>query len=317
MAVNAKGLSMDARRLVTVVALVVAALVAVPAVASAKTLEFRGVVSGSPYGASNGYMAVPVLYSKQTAHNAGLKSPVGLLVVKRTQSVKLPGGAKPVLPIGLRTGDRFRGRAPMKSSYRQSFYPRITFSSVSVYFRSAELSLAEISAAIDALRKATADLQAQLNSLKASSIKAFQDIYAQLEELKKAIAALQGLQVPNFQSQIDALNKRIDDLIAGLPDFSKLALLTDLPDLSQYVKLSDLSSLLGSNTVITTLQTQVSALQSTVSSLTTQVTTLTTRLNNVCTALKTATIDPDGAGPLGSIGVISLPGITSVNACGP
>jgi chaperonin cofactor prefoldin len=308
---------MDARRLLTMFTLTLVALVAVPAVASAKTVEFRGVVSGSPYGASNGYMAVPVLFSKQTAQANHLKSPVGLLVVRRALRVALPSGTPAILPVNLRAGDRFKGKVPMKSSYAQSFYPRVTFSSVSVYFRSAELSLAEISAAIDALRKATADLQAQLNSLKASSIKAFQDIYAQLEELKKAIAALQGLQVPNFQSQIDALNKRIDDLIASLPDFSKFALLTDLPDLSQYVKLSDLSSLLGSNTVITTLQTQVSALQSTVSSLTTQVTTLTTRLNNVCTALNTATIDPDGAGPLGSIGVISLPGITSVNACGP
>jgi chaperonin cofactor prefoldin len=291
---------MDARRLLGFIAVVVVSLVALPAAASAKTLEFRGVVSGSPYGASNGYMAVPVLYSKQTAHSAGLKSPVGLLIVKRNLAVRMPSGSPRILPVALRTGDRLKGTVPMKSSYRKSFYPRITFSSVSVYFRSKDLSLSELTAAIDALRKAMTDLQSQLNSLKASSIKAFQDIYNQLAELKKAIAALQGLSVPNFQSQIDALNKRIDDLIKSLPDFSKFALLTDL---SQYVKLSDLSSLLSGDTIITTLQSQV--------------TTLTTRLNNICTALKTATIDPDGAGPLGSIGVISLPGITSTGACGP
>jgi uncharacterized coiled-coil protein SlyX len=303
---------MDARRKLIVGLVVIAALVALPGAASAKTLEFRGVVSGSPYGASNGYMAVPVLFSKQTAHNAGLKSPVGLLVVKRTLAVKLPGGAKPVLPVGLRTGDRFKGSVPMKSSYTQSFYPRITFSSVSVYFRSKELSLGEMSAAIDAMRKSLTDLQAQLDALKASSIKAFQDVYTQLADLKKALAALQALQVPDFQSQIDALSKRIDDLIAGLPDFSTFALVTDL---SQYVKLSDLSTLLGSNTIITTLQSQVTTLQSTVTTLQGTVTGLTTRLNNVCTALKSASIDPDGAGPLGAIGVISLPGLTGANAC--
>lgn len=281
---------MDARRLLTVLAVTIAALAALPAVAGANTVEFRGVVSGSPYGASNGYMAVPVLYSKQTARNVGLKSPVGLLVVKRSLSVKLPNGAPQILPVGMRTGDRFKGKVPMKSTYTKSFYPRITFSAVSVYFRSKELSLSEMSAAIDQLRKAMADLQAQLNALKASSIKAFQDLYAQLADLKKALASLQALSVPDFQAQIDALNKKLNDLIAGLPDFSKFALVSQLPDLSQYVKLSDLTGLLGSNTVITTLQGQVSTLETTVTSLTTQVTDLQTDLATVCSAIKNATV---------------------------
>jgi uncharacterized coiled-coil protein SlyX len=275
MAVKGKGFSMDARRLLTLVAVVVVALIAVPAGASAKAVEFRGVVSGSPYGASNGYMAVPVLFSKQTARNVGLKSPVGLLVVKRTAPVGLPDKSK-VLPVGLRTGDRFKGTVPMRSSYTQSFYPRITFSSVNVYFRSKELSLAEMSAALDQLRKAMGDLQNQLNALRGSTIKAFQDLYDQLAELKKALAALQALSVPDFQSQIDALGKRLDDLIAGLPDFSQFALLSQLPDLSEYVKLSDLTGLLGSNTVITGLQSQID--------------TLTTQLDTVCNAIKNATV---------------------------
>src|SRR3954464_10469284 len=114
MAVEGKGFSMDARRLLTMFTLTLVALVAVPAVADAKTVEFRGVVSGSPYGASNGYMAVPVLYSKQTARNVGLKSPVGLLVVKRRLSVKLPNGAPRIIPVNLRAGDRFKGKVAMK-----------------------------------------------------------------------------------------------------------------------------------------------------------------------------------------------------------
>lgn len=264
---------MNARRLITLISVAVVALAAVPAVASANTVEFRGVVSGSPYGASNGYIAVPVLYSKQTARNVGLKSPVGLLVVKRNLPVALPSAARRILPVGLRTGDRFKGLVAMRSSYRKSFYPRITFNSVQVYFRSKELSLAEMSAAIEAMRGALTDLQNQLNAVKASSIKAFQDLYNQLADLKKALAALQALQIPDFQSQIDALNKRIDDLIAGLPDFSQFALLTDL---SQYVKLSDLTTLLGSNTVVTGLQDQID--------------TLTSQLATVCNAVKNATV---------------------------
>jgi uncharacterized coiled-coil protein SlyX len=283
MAVKAKGFSMDARRLVALVAVVAVALLAVPAAASAKTVEFRGVVSGSPYGASNGYMAVPVLFSKQTARNVGLKSPVGLLVVKRTRRVSLPGGAARILPVGMRTGDRFKGTVPMRSTYTQSFYPRITFSSVSVYFRSKELSLAEMSAAIEAMRKALADLQNQLNALKASSIKAFEDVYAQLADLRQALAALQALSVPDFQAQIDALTKRLDDLIAGLPDFSQFALLSQLPDLTGYLKLTDLTTALGGNSVITTLQTQVS-------DLTDQVTDLTADLATVCSAVENASV---------------------------
>jgi uncharacterized coiled-coil protein SlyX len=283
MAVKAKGFSMDARRLVALVAVVAVALVAVPAAASAKTVEFRGVVSGSPYGASNGYMAVPVLFSKQTARNVGLKSPVGLLVVKRTRRVSLPGGAARILPVGMRTGDRFKGTVPMRSTYTQSFYPRITFSSVSVYFRSKELSLAEMSAAIEAMRKALADLQNQLNALKASSIKAFEDVYAQLADLRQALAALQALSVTDFQAQIDALTKRLDDLIAGLPDFSQFALLSQLPDLTGYLKLTDLTTALGGNSVITTLQTQVS-------DLTGQVTDLTADLATVCSAVENASV---------------------------
>src|SRR6476646_9819788 len=108
---------MSKRRLPVVLAVLIAVFVAAPVGASAKTAEFRGVVSGSPYGASNGYMAVPVLYSKQTARNNGLKSPVGLLVLKRTQRVAIPASAGTtvarILPVNLRTGDRFKGTVPM------------------------------------------------------------------------------------------------------------------------------------------------------------------------------------------------------------
>jgi len=277
---------MDARRFLIVFAVLAVALVAGPATAGANTVEFRGVVSGSPYGASNGYMAVPVLYSKQTARNVGLKSPVGLLVVKRTLQVKLPNGAPRILPANLRAGDRFKGKVAMKSAYTKSFYPRITFNAVTVYFRSKEISTAELAAEVDALRKAINDLSDQLALLRAGAIKAFQDLYAQLADLRNALAALKipaGVDLTQIQSQLDALSKRVDDLIAGLPDFSQFALISQLPDLTQYLKLSDLTTTLNANTVITTLQDQVTTLQG-------QVTTLQTNLATVCNAVKAATV---------------------------
>src|SRR5213076_866888 len=143
----------------------VAGLAAVPSVASAGTVPMRGVVSGSPYGASGGQMAVPVLFSKQTARAAGLKSPVGVIILKRTQKVKLPGAGS-TLPVNLRTGDRFKGTGVVDSLQQRVFYPRIVFPKAVVYFRSKELSLAELSAAIDALRNALANLTNQFNAFR-------------------------------------------------------------------------------------------------------------------------------------------------------
>ncbi|HYZ30434.1 MAG TPA: hypothetical protein VE570_15330 [Thermoleophilaceae bacterium] len=262
-----------------VTAVALAALAAVPAFASAAAPQLRGVVSGSPYGASDSTMAIPVLFSKMTVRAARLKSPVGVIILKRTQKVKLPGGGSS-LPVNLRAGDRIKGSAKVTASIRRSYYPSVPLTKkAAVYFRSKEMSPAELTAAVDALRKALADLQAQVNALQAGSIKAFQDIYAQLADLRNALAALKvpagGVDLTSIQSQIDALTKRLDDLVGGLPDFSKFALISQLPDLSQYVKLSDLS----------TLQGQVSTLQGQVSTLTGQVQTLTNKLGAVCSAL--------------------------------
>jgi polyhydroxyalkanoate synthesis regulator phasin len=274
------------------VAVALVALAAVPAVASAATPQLRGVVSGSPYGASNNTMAVPILFSKMTVRAARLKSPVGVVILKRTQKVTLPGGGW-LLPVNLRAGDRIKGSATVSASNRRSYYPSLPLTKkAAVYFRSKEMSAAELTAAVDALRKALADLAAQVNALRSGSIKAFQDLYAQLADLRKALAALSvpvaGADLTSIQSQIDALNKKLNDLAAGLPDFSQFALISQLPDLSQYVKLSDLSTLLGSN--ITTLQGQVSTLQGQVSTLQGQVQTLTTKLGAVCSALNVPAI---------------------------
>src|SRR3954471_1370672 len=134
---------MSTRTRIAALAAALAVTAALPTVADAKTVAMRGVVSGSPYGASSGQMAIPVLFSKQTARLTGLKSPVGVIIVKRTQKVKLPNGAGYTVPVNLRTGDRFKGMGEVGSVQRRVFYPRVVFPQAIVYFRSKELSLSE------------------------------------------------------------------------------------------------------------------------------------------------------------------------------
>jgi polyhydroxyalkanoate synthesis regulator phasin len=291
----------------------IAAVAALPATADARSIKLRGVVSGSPYGASGGQMAIPVLFSRITSRDAGLRSPVGVIIVKRNARVKLPNGTGYALPVNLRTGDRFKGVGTIGTLQRRVFYPRVVFRKPVVYFRSKELSLGELTAAVNALQKALADLQNQLNALRNSSIAAFNALLAQLADLQRQLAALQALKVPDFQAQIDALSKKLDDLIAGLPDFSSFALLSDLPDLTGYAKLTDLTGFLTEPDVQTLIddaiaglnldqyatdadlaaaQAQITALQGQVTGLTNDLASTqadldatTSRLDTLCTAL--------------------------------
>jgi len=214
---------MSTRRLLALFAIAIVSLVALPAVADAKprkahkseTVEFRGVVSGSPYGASNGYMAVPVLYSKQTLRNYRLKSPVGLLMVRRTLKVKLPNGAPKILPVNMRTGDRFKGWLTMKSIYQRTFYPRVTFKKVTVYFRSKELSTAELNAAIQKLQGDVARLTTWLGQLSNYTSANFADVRAQIADLRNALASLRS-DLDALKSSLAGIQKQLDDLAAKL-----------------------------------------------------------------------------------------------------
>ena len=134
-------------------------------------------------------------------------------------------------------------------------------------------------------------------------------MFAQLADLQRQINALKALKVPDFQAQIDALNKKLNDLIAGLPDFSKFALLTQLPDLTAYAKLTDLTGFLTAadlvpyalaadvTAAINGLQGQINALptdadvtsavNSGVSPVKAKVNEVVGSVNAVCTAIKT------------------------------
>jgi polyhydroxyalkanoate synthesis regulator phasin len=201
------------------------AFAAVPAVASAATPQLRGVVSGSPYGASGGTMAIPVLFSKMTVRNTGLKSPVGVIILKRTQKVALPGGGTS-LPVNLRTGDRFKGSGTISDINKRTFYPRVPMNKDAVvYFRSKEMSLAELTAAVDALRKALGALQGQVNDLAKYTFAGFQQLLGEIDALKKQLASLNipgAVDLSGLQSQIDDLKTQLNGVIDSLKDYAKL-----------------------------------------------------------------------------------------------
>jgi hypothetical protein len=212
-------------RIVAVIA-AMAAAAAVPASASAQAPQLRGVVSGSPYGASNGSMAIPVLFSKMTVRDVGLKSPVGVIILKRTQRVKLPNGGGYSLPVNLRTGDRFKGYGTVSSVNKRTFYPRIPLESRPVvYFRSKEMSLAELTAAVDALQKAIADLQGQIVALQRYTAAGFASLLGQIDALKKQLSSLNipaGVDLTGMQKQIDDLKAQLNAVIESLKDYAKL-----------------------------------------------------------------------------------------------
>ncbi|HEX6713832.1 MAG TPA: hypothetical protein VF066_10615 [Thermoleophilaceae bacterium] len=317
-----------------VVALV--ALAAVPSMATAAGPQLRGVVSGSPYGASGGSMAIPVLFSKMTAHSTGLQSPVGVIILKRNQRVKLPDGTS-ALPVNLRTGDRFKGTGAISAVNKRTFYPRVPMEKgTQVYFRSKEMSLAELTAAVDALRKALADLNDKLLALQKYTFAGFQQLLGEIDGLKRQLAALkipEGVDLTGLQNQINDLKTQLNGVIDSLKDYAKLtdvdkkiadaiaglSLLTN-NDVTNNVKnilnaldfnTTALSQFID-DTVQDLLADPVGTLTATVNGLIddkindldlagtyatlTQLAAVTSRLNTVCSALKTATVTLDPDG---------------------
>jgi hypothetical protein len=321
-------------RLATVV-VAMFAFAAVPSIASAAAPQLRGVVSGSPYGASGGTMAIPVLFSKMTVRNTGLKSPVGVIILKRTQKVKLPGGGTS-LPVSLRTGDRFKGSGVVSDINTRTFYPRVPLNKDAVvYFRSKEMSLAELTAAVAGLQKALAALQGQLNDLGKYTFAGFQQLFGEIDALKKQLAALNipaGADLSGLQNQINDLKNQLNGVIESLKDYAKLTdvdqRIADAIAGLDLLTTSDVTNILNTlnfdttqlsqfidDTVTGLLGDPAGTLTSVVNGLidaNATITDLQDRLDTVCGALEsgTVTIDPDGGGLLPPVQApITLPGI--------
>lgn len=161
-----------------------AVLFATPAHAA----TLKGQVIGTPYVADSARTAVPVLFSKESAKKAKLKSPLGLVIVPRRKSIPAPGGA--VLPARLRLGDRFTASAPVGKDAKSAAYPRVTLKQVSVIKRAKQLSNAELEELLTQTRKEVARLTQTVTGLGTTVQQALQAVDAKILGLGTAVSGL-------------------------------------------------------------------------------------------------------------------------------
>lgn len=131
------------------------ALLTAAAASPAGAATLKGQVVGNPYLADNARTAVPVLFSKQSARAAHLRSPLGVAVVPRRRALAAAGGN--VLPGRLRLGDRFTAKASVSKGARGAVYPTLTLKGMKVTKRAKQLSTAELE---DLVRRTQQDLKA-------------------------------------------------------------------------------------------------------------------------------------------------------------
>ena len=162
----------------------------------------KGTVSGSPYVASPTATAVPVTFSKQTATRAGLRSPVGVIVVPRRRAIPAPGGA--VTPTQLRLGDRFRFTTTVPAAARAAVYTRLATSRLRVYKRSRTLSNDELTTVLLSLAQYVGQLQAGIS--------------AALQRGDAEVSALIGTVDTLQRTLSDTLRRLVATGISGLPD---------------------------------------------------------------------------------------------------
>src|SRR3954467_970349 len=182
----------------TVIVMTSTLLIAAPA----RAALLKGTVTGSPYVASATAAAVPVTFSKQTAQRAGLRSPVGVIVVPRRRAIPTPEGR--VTPTALRLGDRFRFATTVPKTARAAVYTRLATSRLSVYKRSRTLSNDELTTRLTALVAYVGQLQA--------------GIAAALPRGEKTVAALIGTVDTLQRTLADTLRRLAATGVTGLPD---------------------------------------------------------------------------------------------------
>lgn len=186
---------------IAVAALVVAAIFAAPVSASAATL--KGQVVGSPYVADAARTAVPVLFTKESARKARLKSPLGLAIVPRR--VALTGG---ILPGRLRTGDRFTASARIGEATRREAFPRVALKGTKITKRAKELSTAELEELLQGARKEIARLGANLTALGSA-------VSGALKQVDARVAGLEG-QVGGLVSELSSVRASVAGLTTAL-----------------------------------------------------------------------------------------------------
>jgi uncharacterized coiled-coil protein SlyX len=295
------------------VAVLVVVLLLVPAASGAAASTLKGTVAGSPYVADGKHSAVPVLFAKESARRAHLRSPVGIVILPRLSRLATPAGG--VKPGGLRVGDRFTlSERPSRTALR-ALYPRIETRKAArfrVTLRSSTLSNDELTALLDDTRRDLQALRATVNQLALTTQQGFNDLYARYASLRRdldAVAADLRETKASLASLRDDLNLAIAELRA---EIAKVR--ADLqPQLDALANaLAALTDQLGSCATPTSVIGRLCTLEGQLLALTPpDLGGLTSRVTQISTALTTVVNKLTGSNASGDLPAALNPAITS------
>lgn len=266
---------------------VVLLLVPLANLATASTL--KGAIAGSPYVADAKRSAIPVLFAKESARRAHLRSPLGIVIVPRLSRVATPAGG--VKPGGLRLGDRFALSARPSRAARRALYPRIetrTSRAFRVTVRANTLSNDELTSLLDDTRRQLQALRTTVIQLARATQQGFSDLHARYASLRHDVDDLTtdvSATKASLASLRDQLNATIADLRA---EIAKVR--ADLqPQLDALASaLSELTTQLGSCSTPSSVVGRLCALEGVVASLTPpDLGGVTSRVTQISTALTT------------------------------
>ena len=179
----------------------------------------KGTVTGAPYVASPTTVAVPVTFSKQSAARAGLRAPVGVLVVPRRRSVPTPEGV--ALPSGLRLGDRFRFSASVPKAARAAAYTRLATSRLAITKRAKTLTNDELTLYLTQLAAYVGTLRERIEALPttAAQLPDLKPLVTTIDTLQKLVADLisrtGGTAAAELAPQLAAVQQQVGGLLSG------------------------------------------------------------------------------------------------------
>ncbi len=252
--------------------------------ASAATATLKGQVVGTPYLADSARTAVPVLFSKESAKRARLKSPLGVAVVPRRTPIATKSGS--VLPGRLRVGDRFTAKAKISRSAKEAVYPTLSLSTLNVTKRATQLSTAELEEVIKQAQKDIKSLGGTVTSLATSTKTALGLLTGRVDGLTTGLTALTS-DLTLVKSSVTGLTSALEtaktNLLAGI-DKVRSDLQPQITEVADGV--TALVTQLGDCNTANSVLGRICGIEALLGGLDTgQVTNLTTRVNNVTNIL--------------------------------
>jgi hypothetical protein len=217
--------------------------------ARSKVRKLDGHVMATPY-ISNRRVVVPVLLDQRSVRRAKLRAPVGVLLLKKAKKVMVAGQRARIAPAYLRAGDRLRARAKVAKRARRAPYWRLSVRSFKVTKRAQAMSPAELQTLFGNLAGDLGRLQVSLAALAKYVQTGFANLGGDMSAMRADLATL--------GTALAALEKRVDDLEAGLPAL-EARLQSQIDSLE-----ADLAAL---GTQVSGLQSQLAALQTAMTAL--------------------------------------------------